>query len=322
MSEASKTGQVFFNRKGEPGKTGPLVYPAGEYSPTETYTRTELSTPVVLCDGEYYVLSKDGSVTGVNPKNDYAANGTKASWIRMQKFQYAFVEVLMANFAKLASAVFSGDYMFSQYGKDANGNITNEYKLFNPEVLGQGDCPFTPNLLINFLLGYMSVANRKILFNSDGSGYLANRNLYWDASGNIFFCGSIFNPMKSIKNVVDGEIVHLDFSTGFNIDISGACTSDEPCTILLPSASEYVGAKCTIWFGHICTRVPHCHPIISVDGFSRFINIQTSDNRSVYKITPRVVKIITFSAIPVYTDGQISEICWYIDNPNDVDIVQ
>lgn len=29
MSEASKTGQVFFNRKGDQGKTGPLVYPAG-----------------------------------------------------------------------------------------------------------------------------------------------------------------------------------------------------------------------------------------------------------------------------------------------------
>ncbi len=33
MSEASKTGQIFFNRKGDQGKTGPLVYPAGEYSP-------------------------------------------------------------------------------------------------------------------------------------------------------------------------------------------------------------------------------------------------------------------------------------------------
>ncbi|WP_217929543.1 hypothetical protein [Bacteroides caecimuris] len=153
MSEASKTGQVFFNRKGDQGKTGPLVYPAGEYSPGETYTRTELSAPVVLCDGEYYVLSKDGSVTGVNPKNDYAANGANASWIRMQKFQYAFVEVLMANFAKLASAVFSGDFMFSQYGKDAQGKETNEYQRFDPDNYGNSGSPFTPNMLVDWMSG-------------------------------------------------------------------------------------------------------------------------------------------------------------------------
>lgn len=153
MSEASKTGQVSYIRKGEPGKTGPLVYPAGEYSPGETYTRTELSAPVVLFDGEYYVLGKDGSVTGINPKNDYAAHGTKASWIRMQKLQYAFVEVLMANFAKLASAVFSGDFMFSQYGKDGQGKETNEYQRFNPDNYGNSGSPFTPNMLVDWMQG-------------------------------------------------------------------------------------------------------------------------------------------------------------------------
>lgn len=152
---ATKTGAVFFNQKGDPGepgkpgengKIGPLVYPAGEYSDTATYIKTDLSTPVVLCENEYYVLNSEEPVIGINPKLDYSEKGDKAHWIRMTKFKYAFIEVLMANFAKLASAIFSGDYMFSQYGKDAAGNETNEYKNF-----GTGN--FFPNLQLDFLKG-------------------------------------------------------------------------------------------------------------------------------------------------------------------------
>ena len=146
---ASKTGQVKFLQKGDPGAQGPigpLVYPAGEYSASTGYTRTALSTPMVLCEGQYYVLVKEGTFKGVNPKTDYAANGSKATWVVMDKIQYAFIEVLMANFAKLASAVFYGQYMFSQQGVDANGNPTNNYRNF-------GTANFTPNLLLDFQTG-------------------------------------------------------------------------------------------------------------------------------------------------------------------------
>lgn len=146
---ASKTGQVKFLQKGDPGAQGPigpLVYPSGEYSASIDYTRTALSAPMVLCEGQYYVLAKEGTFKGVNPKTDYAANGSKATWVVMDKIQYAFIEVLMANFAKLASAVFYGQYMFSQQGVDANGNSTNNYRNF-------GTANFTPNLLLDFQTG-------------------------------------------------------------------------------------------------------------------------------------------------------------------------
>ena len=45
---ASKTGEVKYLQQ---GPIGPLVYPAGEYSASTGYTRTALSTPMVLCDG-------------------------------------------------------------------------------------------------------------------------------------------------------------------------------------------------------------------------------------------------------------------------------
>ncbi|MDD3038808.1 hypothetical protein [Bacteroides sp.] len=149
MPIASKTGEVFYNRKGdagESGKPGPLVYPAGEFRINEIYTMTELSTPVVLCDGEYYVLNILGTTVGINPKDDYAANGSKARWLLMTKMKYAFVEVLMANFAKFASAVFWGDFQFSQQGVDANGNATSDYRKF-------GTDDFSPNMLLDFHLG-------------------------------------------------------------------------------------------------------------------------------------------------------------------------
>lgn len=58
---ASKTGEVKYLQQ---GPIGPLVYPAGEYSASTGYTRTALSTPMVLCEGQYYVLAKEGTFKG------------------------------------------------------------------------------------------------------------------------------------------------------------------------------------------------------------------------------------------------------------------
>ena len=139
--------------EGLPGPIGPLVYPAGKYDDLIPYTRTSLSAPMVLCEKLYYLLNKEGTFTGINPKEDYAANGKKATWVYMEKVEFAFYEILMANFAKLASAVFFGDYMFSQHGKDASGNATAGYDKFVPTSIGQSGCPFTPNLMMDLLKG-------------------------------------------------------------------------------------------------------------------------------------------------------------------------
>ena len=156
MKLASKTGQVNYRQKGEPGDTGPMVYPAGEYSATVSYTRTVLSTPMVLDDGQYYVLAKTGTFTGIRPKTDYAQNGSSATWLLVEKLQYVFAEALMANFARLASAVFYGQYMFSQYGTNASGKpveTQDGYKDFNPANPMAASNAFRPNLLLDFLAG-------------------------------------------------------------------------------------------------------------------------------------------------------------------------
>ena len=96
-------------------------------------------------------MNKEGTFKNINPKKDYAANGSKATWVLMDKVRYSFVEILMANFAKLASAVFYGQYMFSQYGIKADGSAVETvggYKDFNYNDPMNPANKFRPNLLL------------------------------------------------------------------------------------------------------------------------------------------------------------------------------
>lgn len=147
--------------KGEDGLPGPagergrMPYPAGFWNADIEYTATDDIAPIVYYEAgsTYYVMRKTATIIGVNPMEDYRDNPTTSYWIPFEKYKAIFTEILMANFAKLASAVFYGDYMFSQHGKDADGDDTTNYGLFDPTKIGQSNCPFTPNLLLDLLLG-------------------------------------------------------------------------------------------------------------------------------------------------------------------------
>ena len=152
MPIASVTRSVKYAQKGAPGKSGRIPYPAGEYNLYTSYICTDTVTPYVL-DGKYYVMNRNttwvgqGMPSNINsPQKDVAVNGSKATWTLVEDYTAIFVEILMANFAKLASAIFSGDYMFSQQGVDADGNPTSNYEEFNT-----GN--FVPNLLLDFATG-------------------------------------------------------------------------------------------------------------------------------------------------------------------------
>lgn len=138
---------------GKPGGRGRMPFPAGIWDANTTYTATDNIAPIVYHEQgrTYYVMNKTTSVIGLNPGDDYAQNGTNATWIPFENYKAIFTDILMANFAKLAGAVFHGDYMFSQEGIDANGNKTYEYKNFNPSNPQSGD--FRPNLAFNLKTG-------------------------------------------------------------------------------------------------------------------------------------------------------------------------
>lgn len=142
---------------GPAGVRGRMPFPSGAFDLSTTYTATDAITPIVYYESgkTYYVMNKSVSVTGLNPAQDYAANGSNATWMPFENYKAIFTEILMANWAKLASAVFHGDYMFSQYGKDVNGNDVNSYELFDPTKIGQSNAPFTPNVLVDWMNGTM-----------------------------------------------------------------------------------------------------------------------------------------------------------------------
>lgn len=150
---ASKTTEVKYVRK-----IRFISYPAGRYDPDTSYVCTEASGPFVEEDGQYYAMYKEGtwlgSSVGRTPKEDYAQNGTKATWRLMDKYMALIVEMFFADYAKLGSAVFLGNYMFSQYGL-RNGVQSNAYQNFNPDDLDA----FRPNVYIDWLNGYMEVQN-------------------------------------------------------------------------------------------------------------------------------------------------------------------
>lgn len=147
--------------QGDAGPQGPMAYLAGEWQRDVTYTRDKYSMPVVRYNEAYWYLKKETSVLGSEP------NAKSLYWELLMENDIVFSKIVMAEFGKLASAVFSGAYMLSQYGKlngqtvDGNSSVKDtaytNFSASNPE-----GGAFVPNLFINFLTGYLCAMNAKI----------------------------------------------------------------------------------------------------------------------------------------------------------------
>lgn len=210
------------------GILGKLIYPAGKYSDDTEYTSTTKSAPMVELNGLFYYLEATTSVKGVNPATDVANKG--GNWALMDTIKAQFVEILMADFAKLASAVFSGDYMFSQYGIDSNGNVSKEY-----QKLAEGT--FTPNLLIDFLNGKLKCLDAEI------KGKLTAQMLY------LPFVD--FDYPEDTDGTINIE------KHGLNLSLKGTCSysNDPERMLLMPYAGAYVGVIMNIFIPVPLTRV-------------------------------------------------------------------
>lgn len=149
MTIARKTTEVKFVRK-----IRFITYPAGRYDPNTSYVCTEAAGPFVEQDGQYYAMYKQGtwlgSSIGRTPNEDYAQYGSDATWRLMDKYKALIVEMLFSDYAKLGSAIFLGDYMFSQYGI-RNGTQSNAYQNFDPNNLDA----FRPNIFVDWLKGHI-----------------------------------------------------------------------------------------------------------------------------------------------------------------------
>lgn len=140
---------------GPQGKKGQVVYPAGVYGNTVSYTTTETKAPYVYdpSDGNFYVLNAIMTWLGTEQNNRTPSQSYAESqglyWLKFDAYEAIYAKIGIIANGLIGSAVFNGNYMFSQQGTDANGNPSSNYKEFT----GDADSPFKPNLLINFNTG-------------------------------------------------------------------------------------------------------------------------------------------------------------------------
>ncbi len=197
------------------GRNGLMAYPAGEYDRNKTYTSNSETTPVVLYNEHYYVLrpgktycgmmeASNGRPATMDPASDIAYSqsqyGLEPRWQLFDQFNSIFANILMADFAKLGSAVFYGDWMISQQGTltEADNTVilnSTAYERFK-------DGAFEPNFAVNFASGEMRAGAGVF------SGTLSTRFKPLAESdvegGNGSF--SLRNDLKLMFNNFDGRI--------------------------------------------------------------------------------------------------------------------
>lgn len=261
------------------GKTGLMAYPAGEFDPDVTYESTEKTTPVVMDGrdgdgvGQYFVLMPDrvynaSYMTYKTPHEDAANNG--GNWERMDRFNSIFADIIMAEFAKLASAVFSGDLMFSQQGVDKDGNFSTQYQLIN-KIEG-GKQAFTPNLLLDFLSGDAH-AKRFMAGNTIFSGDMRYGVL--DNFGQGMMRGEILSPSgmgEASGTTIEETIVLSEITIGqptqlhLEVQMYGQ-TSDA----MFSGGNQYLRPRCSVELYNTLTAK-------SVDGTSGALSILNANN--------------------------------------------
>lgn len=172
------TWSLFRGKDGTDGSNGRIIYPAGIYEATITYTATNEKAPYVLHGDNYYVMNKTaswlGTSTGKTPQENYDEFGSLATWIPMETFSAVFTDILIATNGTIGSFVFNGDYMFSKWGIDSQGQSTNQYQNFNPSNIKKGS--FSPNFCVNGDSGAV------IMRNADITGGVDARLTYLDSS--------------------------------------------------------------------------------------------------------------------------------------------
>ena len=166
---------------GTNGKKGQLVYPAGVYSNTTSYTTDEYKAPYVLdpSDNNFYVLNAQITWLGTSqnnrtPAQDYAQNNGKY-WLRFDAFEAIYAKIGIIANGLIGSAVFNGDWMFSQQGIDSNGDSTSNYENFDGNPVNG---TFIPNVAINFVTGAVYLRDLHAL----GNIYIENKEIEYASS--------------------------------------------------------------------------------------------------------------------------------------------
>lgn len=146
------------------------VLPVGYESIMDENDKTKYKYSI---DGTYGNWMADQN--GDTPSNNYANNsgaGESPAWVRFESFQAMYASIGIIENGLIGSAVYNGDFMFSQQGVDNSGNYSEDYSNFNPnDPYGSTFKPnnpdgstFHPNICINFKTGDMWASQGNIRF--------------------------------------------------------------------------------------------------------------------------------------------------------------
>lgn len=237
---------------GPAGEEGPLLYPAGYYDEGFVYVQTvdsngkATATPFVYYDpgntgnGQYYVLQKSMAEAGILPTDtEY--------WKVFTKIKYIFTEAMMAQWARLAKAVFYGDYMFSAEGTSADGEKM-DYSAYAEKMFTDGKLNGTilPNMFIDLQAGAIKVNKlsetfrkyRKTCWQYDNYGELAETAaesdiISYDTSYNIVSRGKstellLMPLMKDVTTPWYRACVFVRSSATPSLPVSGSYDSPIP----------------------------------------------------------------------------------------------
>lgn len=91
-----------------------MLLPAGEYTSTVIFNRTDTTTPLVLYNGEYWFLNADSNRINGAPVAPSTAAGNP--WSKADQFNVVLAKMLFADFARLGSFIVYENYFLSQYG--------------------------------------------------------------------------------------------------------------------------------------------------------------------------------------------------------------
>lgn len=157
-----------------------IIYPAGIYDNSTPYTADDDKAPYVFdtYDNNFYVLNYKGTWLGKSddpndvdqddrhPSQDYAENKGKY-WMLMQSFDAIYANIGVFGNALVGSAVFNGDYMFSQLGINKSGGASSDYQYFcdkNSSDPFDENNTFRPNWCVDLRSGEQWLASGDIYF--------------------------------------------------------------------------------------------------------------------------------------------------------------
>lgn len=234
---------------GERGKVGRFFYYAGIFDVSDTTTQfivNDAQSPFFAYNNKHWVYNPEDNPSGGT--TTMSAMGTPLSsssnWKLMTSdFKYIITEAIFGSYAHFGSWVFNGDYMLSEKDADGNPRGQREYNGMGDSQLTSG---FIPSIAFDALNGRASFCGDKARFQPNGAGWLANKNIQWDANGNLTIEGDIKANNGTFNGVI--KTPYRDASNWFDTLEKGGCIriNDAFHGLSLPSWDSLDGVEVDI----------------------------------------------------------------------------